>query len=193
MSPKGNSSARSGAFAGFAVVEVVLAIGIAAFALTAVLGLCSVALNSSKGSTDDTVLAEISNNILGELRSQSFYERRNQPTLLLYGLNDPADLPGSVKDPADIPKITLDRYYDSAGVRIMIGNPPVDITETAAEFRNAAYHCRITLQGDFDTLGVTEDNLRDINLLNVRIEFFWPAQDTTPPNEKTFNGTVPRT
>lgn len=174
----------------FAVIEVVLAIGIAGFVLAAILGLCSVALRSSNDSADDTVLAEITNAILGELRAESFFEQVNQPTLLLHGQSELASVPDSVSDSSALPTIVQNRYYDTSGVRLMKGNR--DIQETDVEFKDAAYRCRLTLQGDYDTLSTSSGSFREINLLNVRLEFFWPVQANKSAKEKVFHGAVSR-
>jgi len=57
---------------GFALVEIIVAIGVAAFTLTAILGLLSAGMKSGKDSMDDTAIANMANFVLSDLRAQSF-------------------------------------------------------------------------------------------------------------------------
>jgi uncharacterized protein (TIGR02598 family) len=53
----------------FSLVEVVLAIGIVAFAITAMMGLLTVAMQSDKSSSSDTALAAMSRQVFNTLRA----------------------------------------------------------------------------------------------------------------------------
>jgi Tfp pilus assembly protein PilV len=57
---------------GFSLVEVVIALGVTGFAITAVIGLMSVALNSSRSAQDETLIATMSSSLAGELRTGAF-------------------------------------------------------------------------------------------------------------------------
>ncbi len=57
---------------GFSLVEVVIAIGIMAFAITAMIGLLSVAMQSDKSSGVDTAIAAMSQQVLGSLRAMPY-------------------------------------------------------------------------------------------------------------------------
>src|SRR5271155_1091560 len=59
------------ATAGFSLVEVVLAIGIIAFALVSIISLMSLGLQSSKSSTDDTNIALMTQSVISLLRTSS--------------------------------------------------------------------------------------------------------------------------
>jgi uncharacterized protein (TIGR02598 family) len=54
---------------GFSLIEVVLAIGVAAFCLVVMLGLIPTGLNTNKDSSGETAAANIARNILSDLRS----------------------------------------------------------------------------------------------------------------------------
>lgn len=58
--------------AGFSLVEVVLAVGVAAFVLVSITGLLSVSLKSARESTTDTLLVTMSSRVLSGLRAQAF-------------------------------------------------------------------------------------------------------------------------
>jgi uncharacterized protein (TIGR02598 family) len=60
----------------FSLVEVVIALGIAAFALAAVIGLCSVALNTNRESADDTRIALMARAVISDLERQGFEKAR---------------------------------------------------------------------------------------------------------------------
>jgi len=55
---------------GFSLIEIVIAMGIIAFALVAIVGMFPVAMKASRDSRDETHAAMISQLILGQLRSQ---------------------------------------------------------------------------------------------------------------------------
>ena len=56
----------------FSLIEVVIALGVITFAITAITGLLSVALKSSRASTDETLVASFAGDIMSDLRRQQF-------------------------------------------------------------------------------------------------------------------------
>lgn len=56
----------------FSLVEVVLALGVIAFALTAMLGLLVVAMDSDRSSGSDTALAAMSRQVFSNLRAMPY-------------------------------------------------------------------------------------------------------------------------
>src|SRR4051812_25866472 len=56
---------------GFSLVEVVLALGIVAFAVVAIMGMFPVALSSAKDSLSETHAAMIAQMVVGQIRAQS--------------------------------------------------------------------------------------------------------------------------
>ena len=89
----------------FTLVEMVLAIGIACFAIIAVLGLFSVGAQSSRSSNDDTNLALMTRQAVAWIRTQSFTSMSASTGTLLYfdsmgqlvrnTAGDPATAPGA--------------------------------------------------------------------------------------------------
>jgi hypothetical protein len=55
--------------AGFSLIEVALALGVAAFALVAIIGLIPVGLNSNQASSDQTAAAGLAAGIVADLRA----------------------------------------------------------------------------------------------------------------------------
>src|SRR5437870_544450 len=56
---------------GFSLVEVVLAVGVIAFAIVAILGVVPVGLNTSHSAQDETRAAQIAQDILTSISSQA--------------------------------------------------------------------------------------------------------------------------
>lgn len=98
---------------GFALVEIIVAIGVAAFTLTAILGLLSAGMKSGKDSIDDTAIANMANFVLSDLRAQNFTN-----------FVDPAN--GAVLSP------TQGIYFDAGGKCLLSG------TGASATYMNEA-------------------------------------------------------
>lgn len=164
---------------GFALVEVVLALAVAAIALTAVLALSSVGLNSSRESTQDTLLSEMASDIMGRLKAADFTELMQS-----YGGSTVQE---NVTTLNTFPLTPL--YYDGSGRRI----------EDAANLSEAIYRCAVTAQGDPATLGIPREDpanptgprIKDMNLLLITLQFEWPVQ-ASQPNSNVIHGTVAR-
>jgi uncharacterized protein (TIGR02598 family) len=56
----------------FSLIEVVLAIGILAFAITAMMGLLTVAMQSDKASSSDTAIAAMSRQVFNSLKAMPY-------------------------------------------------------------------------------------------------------------------------
>ncbi len=185
----------------FTLVEVVLALGITAFALASILVLLSIGVGSSKGSTDDTVLTTMANGVINDLRRQYFFTNGvhpgPSPPVLTSGV-----LPGTIdvqqgQTPASAGPYSV--FFNVSGLRIQNpGSPATDITDTpTALSKGAVYQCTVTLQGDASTLGTvgsdgTSTNSQAVNLLYVTLFFQWPAQATKPPNARTIHAAIAR-
>ncbi len=66
------SAVPPGRLPAFSLIEVVLALGIIAFALVAILGMIPVALESNRASIDETRATEIAGQVFATLSSQPF-------------------------------------------------------------------------------------------------------------------------
>lgn len=164
---------------GFALVEVVLALGVAAIALTAVLALSSVGLASSRESTTDTLLAEMAADVMGRLKAADFPELMQS-----YG---GSTVPETVTAVTPFPMTPL--YFDGSGRRI----------ENSSDLPQAIYRCNIVAEADPVTLGIAREDpanptgprIKDINLLAITLQFEWPIQ-AAQPDSKIIHGTVAR-
>ncbi|XHR28463.1 MAG: hypothetical protein ACFUZC_21420 [Chthoniobacteraceae bacterium] len=148
----------------FSLIEIVVAMGVVSFSLTAMMGLLSVSLGSSKASTEDTVLAAMASDILGDLRRQSF---ANAQTYVQ----------------ASTPAVT---YFDSNGQRLRDKTGLVDLDRTAALAVGALYQCTQTAQVDGDTSSASGT----ANLLRAKLTFVWPAVAPSPTNSRVIHATI---
>ena len=191
----------------FALIEVVLALGVAAIALTAVIGLLSVAFGSSKASLDDTLISTMAENIISDLRRQYFVDNTlippaniskvhpaGDPALLTSGILPGTDDVSQGSTPVAVKPTAI--FFDVSGMRLQ-NTDQSDITDKAdALAKGAVYQCALILQGDGRTLSaVGSDGSKTrqaVNLLNVTITFTWPAQATNPPNRTMIHASVSR-
>lgn len=148
----------------FSLVEVVLAMGVASFALTAMMGTLSLGLGSSKASTDDTVRAVMVSDIVGGLRRQRFVDAQS------YVQAAPAI------------------YFDVYGNRLKNPAGTGDLPRNDAIAAGAIYQCTQTAVADSDTSSANGDP----NLLRVALTFAWPAAAITPANTKVVHATIAR-
>ncbi|PTX99517.1 hypothetical protein DB346_16910 [Verrucomicrobia bacterium LW23] len=159
-------------------MEVVLALGLAAFALTFILALMSVSLNSSKASSEDTVLATMSMAAINDLRRRPF-----------------SDVPGTadVSSTAIPVEVTYPIFFDVSGVRIKDAAGEDIVESDLPNYPGAVYRCNITLLGDPDTMSPVagSPSLRAVNLLRVTLTFEWPLQ-AAAPNTRVIHATIAR-
>jgi len=106
----------------FTLIEVVIALGIATFAMLPILALMPVGLQTLQNSSNDTVTAGIAQQIRGELQQVSFNPQTSgTPTALtmsnLCGTLDGQYLPASSQPPGFI------YYYSLDGVQLNVTNP----------------------------------------------------------------------
>ena len=87
---------------GFSLVEVVIAVGIAAFCLVVMLGLIPAGMNSNKDSSGETAAANIARNIFSDLRATP----KSINTSVLYGITLPS---------SSTPLTNSPLYFDDAG------------------------------------------------------------------------------
>ena len=69
--PPGRSALKLGN-GGFSLIEVVLALGVISFAFVALFGLLPVGLNAFNNSVDSTMSAQIAENVMSQLKQESF-------------------------------------------------------------------------------------------------------------------------
>ncbi len=64
---------------GFALVEIVIAMGVVTFTLVAIIGMLSVGMKSSRESTEDTLIANMATAVLNNLRTTNSYSNLTLP------------------------------------------------------------------------------------------------------------------
>lgn len=149
--------------AAFSLVEITLALGVAAFALTAIVGLLSLTLKSSKSALDDTLVAEMSRDLVNTLRKQDF-------TNISMATNVFFDISGK--------RINS---LDSAG---LIQGMPV----STAVSQGAVYECVPTVVADTNTLSPNGA----ANLWRITLKFRWPAGVSSTLNQKSIHADIAR-
>lgn len=137
---------------GFSLVEVVLALGIVAFALVSILGLFPVALGAAKESATETHSAMIAQLIAGQIRSQAAsqatFASGPDPTVGLGSFGIPGlsnNQTWAVYDEAGQPvqRVTLPQYGDPSSVSSTIQ-------------RQCAYMVQLSIAQDVPVAGVSQ-------------------------------------
>jgi uncharacterized protein (TIGR02598 family) len=148
---------------GFSLVEVTIALGIAAFALAAIVGLLSVTLKDGKSALDDTLIAEMARDIVNTMRKETF---------------------------TSIPTATV-VYFDNGGKRAneldSSGNIQT-MSESDAISQGAVYQCTPVVVADAATTSADST----VNLWRVTLNFKWPVGAAKSINEKTIQADIAR-
>ena len=161
MSTSFSSRGKSG---GFSLAEVAIALGIVAFALTAIVGLLSATLKTTKSSMDDLLLSEMSSDLVNTLRKQDFTNISSNPANV---------------------------FFDVSGKRIngvdaATGVISAMATATAIS-QGAVYVCTPTVVSD-----TTMEANSVPNLWRISLAFQWPAGAASSPNQKTIHADIAR-
>ena len=146
---------------GFSLVEVVLALGVIAIGVVALLGLLSISAGSSRSSDQATVIASISRQVLAEMRGMPFASLPVKTTLWPVEPTTTDRLPVEPGDPTPPPPTYIaNLYFDNEGRRA-----------TAAT--EAFYRCRVKMMPDPKTMtfSTTATVIARTNLYRVMLEF----------------------
>ena len=152
---------------GFTLIEITIALGLVAFSLTAIVGLLSVSMQSSRAGMDDTLVAEMTDDLLNTLRRQDFATAF--PVSNIY---------------FDINGKRINELDASGFIKAM--------TVGAATGDNAIYDCAVSVVPDAGTLGENGTPAGVVNLWKVSLTFRWPAGSPNPTTEKTIHADVAR-
>lgn len=108
---------------GFSLIEVILALGVVAFAFVALFGMLPVGLNAFNNSVDSTISAQIAENVMSQLRQGKFSQISTQ-------YNDITDTAASkfpsfyaVSGTTTYPAPAIGFYFDDQGNQISFVNP----------------------------------------------------------------------
>jgi uncharacterized protein (TIGR02598 family) len=114
VEPNAASKCLKGNRGGFSLVEVVLAIGVVAFAFVAIFALLPTGMNTFRQAMDTSVGAQIAQRIAGELQESDYYDLLKQTKPAINTLsNNPDEQHGL------LPR----RYFDDQGNEIRVDNP----------------------------------------------------------------------
>ena len=146
----------------FSLMEVVIALGVVAFSISAITGLLSIALQSSRASTDETLIASFSREIISDLR-------RLQLDAAWTALQDGTEV-----------------FFDNTGRQMNgLGSPiPPEIAKT----KGAIYKCKISAISDPALRGTSGSE----NLLLVTLDFTWPQGLGVPLNRRIIHASLVR-
>lgn len=164
------------ALGGFSLIEVALALAVAAVALVSIVGVLGVGMQAHGTAGDETVLAAMSNRVLQDLRARPFDALWSEEPW-----NAHAALPA---DDAEAPPST--RYlFTQEGLPLPFDALPEDLA--------AHYDCLVHKQPDLETQA-RENGV--FNRLRVRLFFTWPvAASQTPerrPNQRSLDASIAR-
>jgi uncharacterized protein (TIGR02598 family) len=90
------ASAKAGGLAGFSLVEVIIALGIVAFAFVPLMGLLPVGLTSFRSAIDQTVLSQIVQQIGNESQQSDFDAVTNPKNFRFFDEQQIASLASSI-------------------------------------------------------------------------------------------------
>lgn len=158
-----NPSRAQGKACGFSLVEITLALGVAAFALAAIVGLLSVTLKNSKSAMDDTLVAEMTTDLVNTFRKQAFNDISNATNV----------------------------YFDISGKRVNTLDASgliVAMAQGTAITKGAVYECVPSVIADTNT----KSGDGTVNLWRIALSFQWPAGATNSANQKTIHANIAR-
>lgn len=149
---------------GFSLAEVAISLGIVAFALTAIVGLLSATVKTSKSSMNDMLVSEMASDLVNTLRKQSFLTISSNP-----------------------PSV----FFDVSGKRINGVDATTGVissmTDAMAVSQGAVYVCAPTVVSD---TSLEADGVP--NLWRIRLAFQWPAGAAGSANQKTIHADIAR-
>jgi uncharacterized protein (TIGR02598 family) len=142
---------------GFSLVEIVLAIGVAVFALVSILGLLNLATSNDGNARRDTMLAAMSTYVLSEMRAVPFDALwAADPTTVA---NPAPATAATAASPAD-----TTYFFTSEGA-------PVAAADAPATY-DVAYICVVKKTPDPLTQSASAGNY---NQLKLQLQFSWPV------------------
>lgn len=140
---------------GFSLVEVVLALGVASFALVSILGLLNVALESDSSASRDTTLSTMAGHVLNDLRTVPF------DALWAAEPQTSRDAAPATTETAVAPTVF---YFTKEGA-------PVAAANVGGNF-DVLYQCTVTKTPDLLTRNA---DTHICNQLKLQLEFAWPV------------------
>ena len=156
---------------GFSLIEIALALGVIAFALSAIIGLLSITLQSESQSQDDIVISAMTTQVMADLRRERFsgVVFISGTTAISAGASGTNGIFPDTSGSSPIASNTSlpSYYFDHSGVWIT-GSSGAAPTRAQAVAAGAVYQC---------TPAITSGTVPGIpvDLVNVCLSFYWPA------------------
>ncbi len=168
---------------GFSLVEITLAIGIAAVALVTAIGLLGAAFDANGAAGRDTAIVTMTTQVMNDLRSTPSFDALWEETPRKAGNN------GFVLKPTTVSNLTpkpTSYFFDQNG-NLITGSAP-------ANDPNTIYECKVTKT---PAMPDPKENRGPSNLLKLRLEFTSPvsANPGNPakrPNRQTIHASIAR-
>lgn len=144
------SRASRNQMAGFSLVEVVLAIGVFATAIIAIIGLLPIVMTSDKGAITDTALAQMTTTATTILRNQGF---------------------AAVSTNSAYGDTTPDMYFNIDGNISLNSN---GVPNTSPQ-KDSLYSCTVICISPSVTTGTSASTVATKNMVYLQIQFQWPV------------------
>lgn len=161
--------------AAFSLVEITLAIGVAAVALVSIIGLLGVSADANGAAGRDTVLVTMTTQVMNELRGAPSFE-----ALWVKEPRAAGFVPKPNGKPSEVPQDTS-YFFNADGRQMEAGTPDV------------LYECTVRKTAD---LPRREDNKGPSNLLKLQLVFTSPVTaNPSPdkrPNRRIVNASIAR-
>ena len=149
--------------AAFSLIEITLSLGIAVFAVSAIMSLLAVTLRNSRTAADDTIIAEMTNDLASYFQQQTFDTVPSTPVV----------------------------FFDNNGKRVNEIDPAngalKSMTPADAASKGAVYKCGVATLSDPETETKSATGPTSTNLWRVTLNFTWPASAAKPDNAKTIH------
>lgn len=161
--------------AAFSLVEITLAIGVAAVALVSIIGLLGVSADANGAAGRDTVLVTMTTQVMNELRGAPSFEALWAEEPRAAGF-----VPKPTGRTSEVPHDTS-YFFDADGRQMKAGT------------RDVIYECTVRKTPD---LPRREDNKGPSNLLKLQLVFTSPVTARQPPekrpNRRIVNASIAR-
>jgi uncharacterized protein (TIGR02598 family) len=163
---------------GFSLVEVVLALGVAAVALVSIIGLLGVALNTSSTAGHDTLMAAMTTEVLNDLRASEF-DALWQAT--------PRSVPraNAVQPTSSIAPKDSTYYFTNEGAPF----PTADVSNSSKNFA-LLYQCVVKKTPDTTSQLLPGNPSSPYNQFKLQLTFTWPVSASTDPAKRPNKQTI---
>lgn len=158
----------------FSLVEVVLALAVAAIGLVAILGLLPQGLQASRDAADNTIVATLVHDIFSTIRVGQFTSATNVVSLGFNVTAPPCNLGTFNNGPGGNSTLVISSYFDQAGFYT---------TPVGTYYTNAYYKVVLTFQPEIPSTAPA-GTLATVSKVTATV--VWPALSAVPINTNVF-------